>query len=101
MLDKSFLCITLYSENTKKGFIMNDTNVMQEIRDLEQKIQKTTAHVAELENKIQEHKVALSFNAVGATDVIYEYEVDMENLIKQQMSMKQKLRTLYDRVQIR
>ncbi|MBP3544784.1 MAG: hypothetical protein J6J82_00560 [Alphaproteobacteria bacterium] len=80
---------------------MNDTNVMQEIRDLEQKIQNTTAHVAELENKIQEHKVALSFNAVGATDVIYEYEVDMENLIKQQMSMKQKLRTLYDRVQIR
>lgn len=80
---------------------MNDTNVMQEIRDLEQKIQTTTAHVAKLENKIQEHKVALSFNAVGATDVIYEYEVDMENLIKQQMSMKQKLRTLYDRVQIR
>ena len=80
---------------------MNDTNVMHEIRDLEQKIQNTTAHVAELENKIQEHKVALSFNAVGATDVIYEYEVDMENLIKQQMSMKQKLRTLYDRVQIR
>lgn len=96
-----FLCVILQPRIYKKGFIMNDTNVMQEIRDLEQKIQKTTAHVAELENKIQEHRVALSFNAVGATDVIYEYEVDMENLIKQQMSMKQKLRTLYDRVQIR
>ena len=80
---------------------MNDTSIMQEIRNLEQAIQASNERVAELSNKITEHRVGLSFNAVGQTDAIYEYEINMENLISQQMSMKQKLATLYKQVQIR
>lgn len=80
---------------------MNDNTIKQNIMDLEQKIQAATNTVAELERKILEHRVGLSFNAVGKTDVIYEYEIDMENIIKEQMSMKQRLSTLYKQVQIR
>ena len=69
---------------------MNDTGIMQEIRNLEQKIQESTERVAELSNKITEHRVGLSFNAVGQTDAIYEYEIDRENMIQQQMMLKQK-----------
>ena len=80
---------------------MNDTGIMQEIRNLEQKIQESTERVAELSNKITEHRVGLSFNAVGQTDAIYEYEIDRENMIQQQMMLKQKLASLYNQVQIR
>ena len=80
---------------------MNDTGIMQEIRTLEQKIQESTERVAELSNKITEHRVGLSFNAVGQTDAIYEYEIDRENMIQQQMMLKQKLASLYNQVQIR
>ena len=80
---------------------MNDTGIMQEIRTLEQKIQESTERVAELSNKITEHKVGLSFDAVGQTDAIYEYEIDRENMIQQQMMLKQKLASLYNQVQIR
>lgn len=80
---------------------MNDTGIMQEIRNLEQKIQESTERVAELSNKIIEHKVGLSFDAVGQTDAIYEYEIDRENMIQQQMMLKQKLASLYNQVQIR
>lgn len=80
---------------------MNDTGIMQEIRTLEQKIQESTERVAELSNKITEHKVGLSFDAVGQTDAIYEYEIDRENMIQQQMMLKQKLASLYKQVQIR
>lgn len=80
---------------------MNDTGIMQEIRNLEQKIQESTERVAELSNKITEHKVGLSFDAVGQTDAIYEYEIDRENMIQQQMMLKQKLASLYNQVQIR
>ena len=80
---------------------MNDTSIMQQIRELEQKIQRTTERVAEQEKKIQEHRVGLSFNAVGKTDTIYEDEIHMDNIIRQQMSMKQKLATLYKEVRIR
>ena len=80
---------------------MNDTGIMQEIRNLEQKIQESTERVAELSNKITEHKVGLSFDAVGQTDAIYEYEIDRENMIQQQMMLKQKLASLYKQVQIR
>lgn len=88
-------------KNTKKGFIMNDTSIMQQIRELEQRIQRTTERVAEQEKKIQEHRVGLSFNAVGKTDAIYEYEINLENTITQLTSMKQKLSALYKSVQIR
>lgn len=74
---------------------MSYDTINQQIMDLEQKIQAATNTVAELERKILEHRVGLSFNAVGKTDVIYEYEIDMENVIKEQMSMKQKLSALY------
>jgi predicted RNase H-like nuclease (RuvC/YqgF family) len=80
---------------------MNDTGIMQEIRTLEQKIQESTERVAELSNKITEHRVGLSFDAVGQTDAIYEYEIDRENMIQQQMMLKQKLASLYNQVQIR
>lgn len=80
---------------------MNDTGIMQEIRNLEQKIQESTERVAELSNKITEHRVGLSFNAVGQTDAIYEYEIDRENMIQHQMMLKQKLALLYNQVQIR
>ncbi len=80
---------------------MNDTGIMQEIRNLEQKIQESTERVAELSNKITEHRVGLSFDAVGQTDAIYEYEIDRENMIQQQMMLKQKLASLYNQVQIR
>lgn len=80
---------------------MNETGIMQEIRNLEQKIQESTERVAELSNKITEHKVGLSFDAVGQTDAIYEYEIDRENMIQQQMMLKQKLASLYNQVQIR
>ena len=80
---------------------MNDTGIMQEIRNLEQKIQESTERVAELSNKITEHRVGLSFNAVGQTDAIYEYEIDRENMIQHQMMLKQKLASLYNQVQIR
>ena len=80
---------------------MNDTGIMQEIRTLEQKIQESTERVAELSNKITEHRVGLSFDAVGQTDAIYEYEIDRENMIQQQMMLKQKLASLYKQVQIR
>ena len=80
---------------------MNETGIMQEIRNLEQKIQESTERVAELSNKITEHGVGFSFNAVGQTDAIYEYEIDRENMIQQQMMLKQKLASLYNQVQIR
>ena len=80
---------------------MNDTNIMQQIRDLEQKIQAATEKVAQLEKRITEHRVGLSFNAVGKTDTIYEDEIHMDNIIRPQMSMKQKLATLYKEVRIR
>ena len=80
---------------------MNDTGIMQEIRNLEQKIQESTERVAELSNKITEHRVGLSFDAVGQTDAIYEYEIDRENMIQHQMMLKQKLASLYNQVQIR
>ncbi len=80
---------------------MNDTGIMQEIRNLEQKIQDSTERVAELSNRITEHRVGLSFNAVGQTDAIYEAEIDMQNVICEQMRMKEKLAGLYKEVMIR
>lgn len=80
---------------------MNDTVIMQQIIDLEQKIMDATERVAQMEQKIICDRAGLSFNAVGKTDEIYETEIDMENLIKQQMSMKQRLASLYKQVQIR
>lgn len=41
---------------------MNDTNIMQQIRDLEQKIQAATEKVAQLEKRITEHRVGLSLD---------------------------------------
>ena len=80
---------------------MNDSTIMQQIKDLEQQIQAATDKVAQLEKRITEHRVGLSLNAVGATDTIFEDEIHMDNIIKQQMSMKVKLATLYKSVRIR
>ena len=53
-----------------------------------------TDKVADLERKIREHRVGLSFNAVGKTDAIYPYEVDLHNVIFNQMQIKQELEKL-------
>ncbi len=73
---------------------MNNINIKQQINALEQELLAATDKVADLERKIQEHRVGLSFNAVGKTDAIYPYEVDLHNVIFNQMQIKQKLEKL-------
>ena len=50
---------------------MNNIDIKQQINALEQELLAATDKVADLEKKIQEHRVGLSFNAVGKTDAIY------------------------------
>ena len=73
---------------------MNNIDIKQQINALEQELLAATDKVADLERKIQEHRVGLSFNAVGKTDAIYEYEVDLHNVIFNQTQIKQKLANL-------
>ena len=73
---------------------MNNIDIKQQINALEQELLAATDKVADLERKIQEHRVGLSFNAVGKTDAIYAYEVDLHNVIFNQTQIKQKLANL-------
>ena len=73
---------------------MNNIEIKQQINELEQELLAATDKIADLERKIQEHRVGLSFNAVGKTDAIYPYEVDLHNVIFNQMQIKQELEKL-------
>ena len=73
---------------------MNNIDIKQQINALEQELMAATDKIADLERKIQEHRVGLSFNAVGKTDAIYPYEVDLHNVILTQMQIKRNLEEL-------
>jgi hypothetical protein len=60
---------------------MNNIDIKQQINVVEQELLNATAKIADLEKKIQEHGVGLSFNAVGKTDLIYKYEKDLQDAI--------------------
>ena len=78
---------------------MNNFDIKQRINALEQELMAATDKIADLERKIQEHRVGLSFNAVGKTDAIYPYEVDLHNVILTQMQIKRKLEELRTKFQ--
>lgn len=78
---------------------MNSIDIKQQINALEQELLNATDKIADLENKIQEHRVGLSFNAVGKTDLIYMYEVDLQNAIFHQTERQKKLAMLRTQLQ--
>ncbi|MFQ6730123.1 MAG: hypothetical protein ACLRFK_03700 [Alphaproteobacteria bacterium] len=73
---------------------MNKIDIRQQINALEQELLAANEKVADLEKKIQERRVGLSFNAVGKTDSIYAFEVDLDNTIQEQMRKKRMLAVL-------
>jgi predicted nucleic acid-binding Zn-ribbon protein len=73
---------------------MNNIDIKQRINALEQELLAATDKIADLERKIQEHRVGLSFDAVGKTDANYTYEEDLYNVILNQMQIKQQLEQL-------
>lgn len=73
---------------------MNSIDIKQQINVVEQELLNATAKIADLEKKIQEHGVGLSFNAVGKTDLIYKYEEDLQDAILCQIQRQNELALL-------
>ncbi|MBR4891797.1 MAG: hypothetical protein IKZ34_01265 [Alphaproteobacteria bacterium] len=80
---------------------MNETNTLQQIRDLEQKIKFANNKVAELIAKREQRDISLSFNAVGSTEAIVEDEAEIEIWINKAMTLGQQVADLCKQVPVR
>ena len=56
--------------------------------EFNRKLTEVSERVIELENKVMEHRVALSYNALVA-DMLREYESELDRMIGLQMKMRQ------------
>lgn len=74
---------------------MSTKSIAHQIKNLEDKIQKNKANIADLEQKITQNSVAFDFGSVNTDDFIRECNVDIDILIQKDMHMQKRLAELY------
>ena len=87
MLDKEKISIILFAGKIKKGYIMYYTDENSKTADFNRRLSEVSERVVELENKVLEHRVALSNNAL-VDDVLREYELELDKAVDLQMKMR-------------